>query len=159
MADDTRASDSTGNSAGSSAGSAAGSAPGSAEGSAGFGLDDLLGLIGLVGALNPVPAVRASLSQAQRGVEELITAVARFNDTMEQMAAMAARVNRLLDDAEPAIRAALPQVARSLQTIDLLTEQMGTAVGTLGDLASRLGPLGQVVEAAGGMFGLNLKKS
>ena len=50
----------------------------------------------------------------------------------------------------------LARLADTLQSpqFNQLPAQLGDFVGTLGDLAKRLQPLGQLAESAGGLFGL-----
>ncbi len=114
----------------------------------------------LAGA-NPLSGITKSVSQFQRGSNELLVAIENFNVTMGQINEVASRVNRLLDDVEPLIRALMPQITRTLRSADTLVEQMsampkdlGEFMGILGDVARRLQPLAQLAESAGGMFGL-----
>lgn len=126
-----------------------------------LGLNDLLGLLG---GANPLGAITKSVQQFQRGVNDLLTAIEQFNATMEQLNLVAARVNRLLDDVEPATRALLPQITRTIETTEAMVGQLGSlavlprdvgeVVDLLRDLARRLQPLGQMAESAGGLFGL-----
>lgn len=126
-----------------------------------FGINDLLGMLG---GANPLSGVTKSVQQFQRGVNEFLTAVEQFNATMAQLNLVAARVNRLLDDVEPAARALLPQITRTIETTESMVGQLGSlaalprdvgeVVDVLRDLARRLQPLGQVAESAGGLFGL-----
>lgn len=124
----------------------------------GAGLGDLLAL---VTGSNPLTGISKSVAQFQRGTNEFLVAVENFNATMEQVNAIAVRVNRLLDDVEPPIRALMPQITRTLRTTDSLVEQMSALpkdlnefMAILGDVARRLQPLGQLAESAGGLFGL-----
>ena len=114
----------------------------------------------LAGA-NPLSGITKSVSQFQRGSNKLLVAIENFNATMGQINEVASRVNRLLDDVEPLIRALMPQITRTLRSADTLVEQMsampkdlGEFMGILGDVARRLQPLAQLAESAGGMFGL-----
>ena len=113
-----------------------------------------------VGA-NPLTGITKSVSQFQRGSNELLVAIEHFNATMGQINEVASRVNRLLDDVEPPIRALMPQITRTLRSADTLVEQMSVMpkdlsefMGILGDVARRLQPLAHLAESAGGMFGL-----
>ncbi len=113
-----------------------------------------------VGA-NPLTGITKSVSQFQRGSNELLVAIENFNATMGQINEVASRVNRLLDDVEPPIRAMMPQITRTLRSADTLVEQMSVMpkdlsefMAILGDVARRLQPLAQIAESAGGMFGL-----
>lgn len=145
------------------------------------GLGDLLGLFG---GANPFGGISKSIAQFQRGVTQFLDTVENFNGTMAQLNEIAARVNGLLDDVEPPIRALMPQITRTLMAADTMVEQLSAPIervapaltlladtlsspqltalprelaefmSTLGDLARRMQPLGQLAEAAGGMFGL-----
>ncbi len=120
------------------------------SGSAAGGLGDLLGLLG---PSNPLAQAAKSLGQFQKGVDDLLTLVEQFGATMEQMNRIATRVNNLLDDVEPPIRALMPQVTRTLKAGDAIVERMGSAVDLLGEVGRSLQPLAQFAESAG-MFGL-----
>ena len=145
------------------------------------GLGDLMGLFG---NSNPLAGISKSISQFQRGVSSFLESVEKFNDTMEQLNGVAKRVNGLLDTVEEPIKAFVPQVTRTIKTADALVAQLsgpidkvapslsrfaetlsnptllslptdlGAFMETLGDLARRLQPLGQLAESAGSMFGL-----
>lgn len=81
---------------------------------------------------------------------------------------MAHRMNSLLDEIEGPVRQVVPllevslsQAKGTLKKVDAVIGQIGSlpsdvakAVSTLGDLASRLGPLAQFAETAGGLFGI-----
>ena len=113
-------------------------------------------LLTILGGFNPVP-VLMSLAQS----------VATLNDTMKELNRAARRVNDLLDDVEGPIREMVPvaqQVAKQARTtikrVDTVVGSIGSlpadvakAVGTLGDLATRLSPLAAFAETAGGLFG------
>jgi hypothetical protein len=141
-------------------------------------------LLGLFGGVNPVTAITKSISQFQRGVSDLLSAVENFNSTMQQLNAVATRVNGLLDTVEGPVKAFVPQVTRTINAADAMVQQLSGPIdkvapglaklaevlsaptlaslpndlsefmGVLSDLARRLQPLGQMAEAAGGMFGL-----
>lgn len=130
----------------------------SAHDTSGIGSTNPLGdLLSLLGGINPVP-VLVNLAQS----------VATLNDTMKELNRAVRRVNDLLDDVEGPIRDMVPvaaQVAKQAKTtikkVDGVVGSIGTlpadvarAVGTLGDLASRLGPLAAFAETAGGLFGV-----
>lgn len=144
-------------------------------------INDLISL-----AAVPIASVMRSFDQLRRGTDELVRGLENFNTTMESVNETAQRVNRLLDDLEEPVRATVPRLARTLKTADdiagRLTEPMdrvipglsklgdtlnspvitalptdlGSFMDTMNDLARRLGPLGQLAESAGGMFGLRL---
>jgi hypothetical protein len=87
---------------------------------------------------------------------------------MLEMNRMVHRVNSLLDEIEGPVRQVVPlmemslnQAKGTLKKVDSVLSQVGSlpadvakAVGTLGELASRLGPLAQFAESAGGLFGI-----
>jgi hypothetical protein len=145
------------------------------DSSASSGLGDLLALFG---GANPLAGVSRSFAQMQKGVADFLQAVENLN-------AITARVNRLLDDVEPPIRALMPQITRSITLMDTWSEQLSAPiervapglarladtlsspvlsalpkdlssfVEALGDLARRMQPLGQIAETAGGLFSMN----
>jgi ABC-type transporter Mla subunit MlaD len=122
----------------------------SSSSSAGGGLGDLLGLFG---QSNPLAQAGKTIGQFQKAVDDLLGLVQQFNATMESMNKIATRVNTLLDDVEPPIRALMPQVTRTLKAGDAIVDRMGSAVDLLGDLGKALQPLGQLAESAS-LFGL-----
>lgn len=122
----------------------------SSSGSATGGLGDLLALFG---QSNPLAQAGKTLGQFQKAVDDLLALVQQFNATMESMNTIAMRVNTLLDDVEPPIRALMPQVTRTIKAGDAIVDRMGSAVDLLADLAKALQPLAQVAESAS-VFGL-----
>jgi ABC-type transporter Mla subunit MlaD len=122
----------------------------SSSGSATGGLGDLLGLFG---QSNPLAQAGKTLSQFQKAVDDLLGLVQQFNATMESMNKIATRVNTLLDDVEPPIRALMPQVTRTIKAGDAIVDRMGSAVDLLADLGKALQPLAQLAESAS-VFGL-----
>jgi methyl-accepting chemotaxis protein len=104
---------------------------------------------------------------------DMIQSVATFNDTMLEMNRMVHRVNSLLDDIEGPVRQVIPlmegslnQAKGTIRKVDAVVNQIGSlpsdvarAVGTLGELATRLGPLAQFAETAGGLFGMKSNPS
>ena len=102
---------------------------------------------------------------------------------MENLNETTERINRLVTDVEGPIRAAVPQVTRTVKAADdmmqvvsgpamaaapglerlaktlttpaftQLPDQLGQFSDILGDLQARLGPLTQLAETAGGLFG------
>ncbi len=146
-----------------------------------FGLGDLFGLLG---GSNPLAGIGTTVAMFQKGVYEFLGAVENFNEAMVQLNGIAARVNRLLDDVEPPVRALLPQLTRTIRAADAMAEQLslpvelvapglsrlaealsspilaefpnglGETLDLLRDVAHRLQPLGQLAESAGGLFGL-----
>ena len=141
-------------------------------------------LLTLLMASNPLGTVTKSVSQFQRGIDDLLGSLAQFNATLEQFNIIASRVNRLLDDVEPPVRALMPQVTRTIQAADVLVTQLtspiervapalsrladtldaspldalprdlGAVVDLLSELVRRLQPLGQLAESAGGLLGI-----
>lgn len=146
-----------------------------------FGLGDLFGLLG---GSNPLAGLGTTIAVFQKGVYEFLAAVENFNEAMVQLNGIAARVNRLLDDVEPPVRALLPQLTRTIRAADSMAEQLsvpvemvapglsrlaevlssqslvdlpsglGETLDLLRDVAHRMQPLGQLAESAGGLFGL-----
>lgn len=134
----------------------------------------------------PFTATMRSFDQLRRGAEELIHGFENFNSTMKSLNETAERVNRLLNDVEEPIRAALPQVTRSVKLFDDMSRRMSdplervipgldrladtlsspvfsalphdlmSFLEVLNDLRRRMGPLGQLAESAGGLFGFRL---
>jgi hypothetical protein len=130
----------------------------------------------LAGAVQSFDQFRNGVDQFQRGVEN-------FNRTMENLNETAERINVLLAEVEEPLRAAVPQVTRTVKTADemmkvvagpamavapglqVLAEtlnnpalkqmpnQMAQMNEVLGEVTARLAPLGQLAESAGGLFG------
>ncbi len=119
--------------------------------SSGSGMGDILGLFGQG---NPVAQFTKSFGQFQKGLDDFLRLVEQFGTTMEQMGRIATRVNTLLDDVEPPVRALMPQVTRTIKAGDVIVDRMGSAVDLLGDLAKGMQPLAQLAENATGLLGL-----
>lgn len=119
--------------------------------SSGSGMSDILGLFGQG---NPVAQLTKSFGQFQKGLDDFLRLVEQFGTTMEQMGRIATRVNTLLDDVEPPVRALMPQVTRTIKAGDAIVDRMGSAVDLLGDLAKGMQPLAQLAENATGLLGL-----
>lgn len=133
--------------------------------SGGSSLNDLLSLLG---GVNPLMAAGKLLEHVVSMSSEMIQSVSTFNDTMSEMNRMVHRVNSLLDEIEGPVRQVVPlmeislnQAKGTMKKVDSVLSQIGSlpsdvakAVSTLGDLASRLGPLAQFAETAGGIFGI-----
>ncbi|MDA9292943.1 hypothetical protein N9Q18_00495 [bacterium] len=130
----------------------------------------------LAGAVQSFEQFRNGVDQFQRGVEN-------FNRTMENLNETAERMNVLLAEVEEPLRAAVPQVTRTVKTADemmkvvsgpaiavapglqVLAEtlnnpaikqmpnQMAQMNEVLAEVTARLAPLGQFAESAGGLFG------
>lgn len=133
--------------------------------SGGPSLNDLLSLLT---GVNPLVAAGKILETVVSTSSEMIQSVSTFNDTMLEMNRMVHRVNSLLDEIEGPVRQVVPlleislnQAKGTMKRVDAVLGQVGSlpsdiakAVGTLGELASRLGPLAQFAETAGGIFGI-----
>ena len=133
--------------------------------------------------VTPLSGTVRSLEQFRKGVDEFLAGVENFNRTMANLNETTARINSLLADVEEPIRAAIPQVTRTVKAADemmqvisgpamavapglnRLAETLGTPafaqlpsqVGQFSDLlvevSHRLSPLMQLAESAGGLFG------
>lgn len=128
----------------------------------------LVDVLSLLGGVNPIMVAGKVLETVVTMSSEMVQTFSTFNDTMLEMNRMVHRVNSLLDEIEGPVRQVVPlmeislkQAKGTMKTIDAVLGQVGSlpadvakAVSTLGDLASRLGPLAQFAEAAGGMFGI-----
>ena len=131
----------------------------------------------------PLAATVQSFDQFRKGVDQFQRGVENFNKTMETMNETAERINTLLAEVEEPLRAAVPQVTRSVKAADEMMKGVaGAAVAVapglqvlaetlnnpafkqmpnqiaqmnevLGDVTARLAPLGQLAESAGGLFG------
>jgi hypothetical protein len=137
----------------------------------------------MIGTNNPISMMTKSVEQFRTGVAGFIDVVQSFRQTMDNLNAMTERMNRLLDDMEGPIRAVIPEITKSADTtarmIALLrgpVERVAPGLDQLAELLSNpvvvdlprrlndtleavssipraLGPLGQVAELAGGLFG------
>ncbi len=142
-------------------------------------------LLGLLGAANPLPAIGKTVEQFRTSVDAMLRAVSAFTETMEALSGAANRVNRLLDDIEEPIRAVVPRVTAAVKVtegmIDQLLDpvervspllsgvaeslsspsfrklptQLGEFLELIGNLTTRLSPLSQMLESAGGLFTLS----
>lgn len=136
--------------------------------------DGLADVINLLAA--PIAGGIRTVEQVKRGVDELFRSIENLNRTMENLNEAATRVNRLLTDVEEPVRALIPQITRTVETADEITsllqapvraaapniERIVGALGSpdflalpsqIGQLMQRLGPLAQLAENAGGLFG------
>jgi ABC-type transporter Mla subunit MlaD len=136
--------------------------------------DPLADVINMLAA--PIAGGIRTVEQFRRGVEELFRAVDNVNRTMENLNEAATRVNTLLAEIEEPVRALMPQVTRTVKAADEITtlmegpvrataprierivETLGSPGFTtlptqIGELMQRLGPLAQLAENAGGLFG------
>ena len=152
-------------STGSTSASAAGHANAPSGGHRIPGVGDLLSLVGGAG---PVMAAGRAIENVVGLSTQFVELISTFNETLHELNTVARRVNRLLDDIEAPIRLIVPQVERgidqaraTMKKVDGVVAQVGSlpsdvarAVGTLSDLASKLNPLAQFAETAGGIFGI-----
>jgi hypothetical protein len=132
---------------------------------------------------SPLSGTVRSIEQFRKGVDEFLRGVENFNRTMENLNEATERINSLLIEVEQPIRAAIPQVTRTVKTADEMMQvvsgpamavapglnrlaetlstpafaqlpaQIGTFSDVLGEVSKRLGPLTQLAESAGGLFG------
>ena len=131
----------------------------------------------------PLAGTIRSFEQFRKGVDEFLMGVENFNRTMANLNETTERINSLLADVEEPIRAAVPQVTRTVKAADEMMQvvsgpAMAVAPGLnrladtlstpafaqlpsqinqfselLGEVSRRLGPLTQLAESAGGLFG------
>ncbi len=131
----------------------------------------------------PLSGTVRSIEQFRKGVDEFLKGVENFNRTMENLNEATERINSLLIDVEQPIRAAIPQVTRTVKAADemmqvvsgpamavapglnrlaetlstpafaQLPSQIGAFSDVLAEVSKRLGPLTQLAESAGGIFG------
>ncbi len=136
--------------------------------------DPLADVINMLAA--PIAGGIRTFDQFRRGVEELFRAVENVNTTMENLNEAAMRINTFLAEVEEPVRAIIPQVTRTVKAADEITSLMEGPVrataprierivetlgspgftalpNQLGELMQRLGPLAQLAENAGGLFG------
>jgi ABC-type transporter Mla subunit MlaD len=131
----------------------------------------------------PLSGTVRSIEQFRKGVDEFLKGVENFNKTMENLNETTERINALIADVEQPLRAAIPQVTRTVKAADemmqvvsgpamavapglnrlaetlstpafaQLPNQIGTFSDVLAEVSKRLGPLTQLAESAGGIFG------
>ncbi|MEP6298413.1 MAG: hypothetical protein ABJ382_13890 [Ilumatobacter sp.] len=131
----------------------------------------------------PLSATVQSFEQFRRGVDQFQRGVENFNRTMENLNETAERINSLLAEVEEPIRAAVPQVTRTVRAADEMMKIVaGPAIAVapglqvlaetlnnpamrqmphqiaqmnevLSDVTARLAPLGHMAESASGLFG------
>lgn len=144
------------------------------------GLSDLLSLFG---SNNPLAAMSRSAEQFRTAVTSFVEVVQSFRQTMDNLNAVALRMNRILDDIEEPVRTVMPQITKSAETASrmlatmrepvervapaltqlaetlnnpLMTDlprRMTETMDVLSSIPRALGPLGQVADLAGGFFG------
>jgi len=131
----------------------------------------------------PLSGTVRSIEQFRKGVDEFLKGVENFNRTMENLNETTERINSLVSEIEAPLRAAIPQVTRTVKTADEMMQvvsgpamavapglnrlaetlatpafaqlpaQIGAFSDVLGEVSKRLGPLTQFAESAGGLFG------
>ncbi len=143
--------------------------------------DPLSEMINLFAA--PLAGTIRSFDQFRKGVDEFLRGVENFNRTMENLNETAERINVVLAEIEEPIKAAIPQITRTVRAADEMMQvvsgpamavapglnrlaevlstpglaQLPTQIGqfteVMTDMSKRLGPLTQLAESAGGLFG------
>lgn len=131
----------------------------------------------------PVSGTVRSIEQFRKGTDEFLRGVENFNRTMENLNQTAERINTLLSEVEEPLRAAIPQVTRTVKVADemmqvisgpamavapglnrlaetlstpafaQLPHQIGAFSEILNEVSKRLGPLTVFAESAGGLLG------
>ena len=131
----------------------------------------------------PLSGTVRSIEQFRKGVDEFLKGVENFNRTMENLNETTERINSLLTEVEQPLRAAIPQVTRTIKAADEMMQvvsgpakavapglnrlaetlstpafaQLPTQIGNFSDVldevSRRLAPLTQLAESAGGLFG------
>ncbi len=131
----------------------------------------------------PLSGTVRSIEQFRKGVDEFLKGVENFNRTMENLNETTARINSLLAEVEQPLRAAIPQVTRTVKVADEMMQvisgpamavapglnrlaetlstpafaqlpaQIGNFSDVLDEVARRLAPLTNLAESAGGLFG------
>ena len=76
------------------------------------GLSDLLSLFG---SNNPLAAMSRSAEQFRTAVTSFVEVVQSFRQTMDNLNAVALRMNRMLDDIEQPMRTVMPQITKSAE--------------------------------------------
>jgi hypothetical protein len=131
----------------------------------------------------PLAGTIRSFDQFRKGVDEFLRGVENFNRTMENLNETAERINVLLAEVEGPVKAAIPQITRTVKAADEMMQvvsgpamavapglnrlaevlstpglaQLPTQIGqfaeVMTDMSKRLGPITQLAESAGGLFG------
>lgn len=131
----------------------------------------------------PLAGTIQSFEQFRKGVDEFLQGVENFNRTMENLNEITQRINSIVSELEAPIRAAIPQMTRTIKTADdmmkvvsgpamaaapaierlaqtlstpafaQLPNQLGQFSVILGDLQSRLGSVTHLADSASGLFG------
>jgi hypothetical protein len=140
-------------------------------------------LLSLFGSNNPLAAMSRSADQFRTAVTGFVEVVQSFRQTMDNLNAVALRMNRMLDDIEVPMRTVMPQITKSAETASrmlatmrepvervapaltqladtlnnpLMTDlprRMTETMDVLSSIPRALSPLGQVADLAGGFFG------
>lgn len=110
-------------------------------------------ILGMVGSLDPVECGTQAVNSAKRTADALVSIVENFASTLENLNKTTVRVNALLDEVEEPLRRLMPQVSQGLNTLSSL----GDASSALTELAKGIGPLTQLAENAGFLFGMKPK--
>src|SRR6056297_3029438 len=128
----------------------------------------------------PLSGTVRSIEQFRKGVDEFLNGVENFNRTMANLNETSERINSLLIDLEEPLRAAVPQVTRTVKAADemmqvvsgpamavapglnrladtlstpafaQLPHQLAQMNDVMADVSARLAPLGHLAESAGG---------
>jgi len=107
-------------------------------------------LAGLLSTLDIASLASSSLTTSKRALDGIIATAENFASTIDNLNRTTTRINTLLDEIEEPLRRLMPQIAAGMNSMATL----GDAVSALGELSKRLGPLTQLAENAGGLFGL-----
>jgi hypothetical protein len=110
-------------------------------------------ILGMVGSLDPVECGTQAVNSAKRTADALVSIVENFASTLENLNKTTVRVNALLDEVEEPLRRLMPQVSQGLNTLSSL----GDASSALTELAKGIGPLTQLADNGGFLFGMKPK--
>jgi hypothetical protein len=143
----------------------------------------LADLFTMLGTNNPISMMTKSVEQFRTGVAGFIDVVQSFRQTMDNLNAMTERMNRLMDDIEEPVRRLIPEITKSADTaarmiallrgpvervapgLDQLAEllsnpvvvdlprRLNESLDVVSSIPRMLGPVGQMAELAGGLFG------
>jgi hypothetical protein len=143
----------------------------------------LADLFTMIGTNNPISMMTKSVEQFRMGVAGFIDVVQSFRQTMDNLNAMTERMNRLMDDIEEPVRRLIPEITKSADTtarmiallrgpvervapgLDQLAEllsnpvvvdlprRLNESLDVVSSIPRMLGPVGQMAELAGGLFG------
>ena len=99
-------------------------------------LADVMSLLAL--PAQQIANVGKTVESFRTGVTGFLEAVQTFRTTMDQLNAMAARMNQLLEDVEEPIRTLTPQMTKAAQRADRLMDAMTEPIDKLLPQLSRL---------------------